>query len=98
MRRTNINFKLNTNISKQLKLTYNPTITYRRDEGAGGDNVGTGGIIDVLKYMPTKGYRQFAKWNTEWVDEDVEQAFDFTNPVDDINKRSEEHTSELQSR
>ena len=99
VRRTNINFKLNTNISKQLKLTYNPTITYRRDEGAGGDNVGTGGIIDVLKYMPTKGYRQFAKWNTEWVDEDVEQAFDFTNPVDDINKNVQKrHSYNLNNR
>ena len=85
VRRTNMNFKLNTNITKRLKFTYNPTVTFRRDEGAGGEYVGTGGIIDVLKYMPTKGYRQFAKWNTSWVDENTEKAFDFTNPVDDIN-------------
>ena len=99
VRRTNANFKLNTNITKNLKFTYNPTITYRRDEGAGGDAVGTGGIIDVLKYMPTKGYRQFAKWNTAWVDEDVEKAFDFTNPVDDINTNVQKrHSYNLNNR
>lgn len=99
VRRTNANFKLNTNITKNLRFTYNPTITYRRDEGAGGDNVGTGGIIDVLKYMPTKGYRQFAKWNSSWVDEDVEQAFDFTNPVDDISKNVQKrHSYNLNNR
>ena len=85
VRRTNINLKLNTNITKNLKFNYNPTITYRRDEGAGGDAVGTGGIIDVLKYMPTAGYRQFASWNKAWVDQDVEQAFSLTNPVNDIS-------------
>ena len=85
VRRTNLNLKLNTQISKNLKFTYNPTITYRRDEGAGGDNIGTGGIIDVLKYMPTKGYRQFAAWNKEWEDEDVANTFNLTNPVDDIS-------------
>ncbi len=99
VRRTNVNLKLNTNITKNLKLTYNPTITYRRDEGAGGDAVGTGGIIDVLKYMPTKGYRQFASWNKAWVDQDVEQAFDLTNPVDDINTNvQKKHTYTLANR
>ena len=99
VRRTNVNLKLNTNITKRLKLTYNPTITYRRDEGAGGEYVGTGGIIDVLKYMPTKGYRQFAKWNTSWVDEDVEKAFDFTNPVEDISTNVQKrHSYNLNNR
>jgi hypothetical protein len=81
VRRTNINLKLATNLHKNLKFNYSPTMTYRRDEGAGGDNIGTGGIIDVLRYMPTKGYRQFAKWNSAWEDADVAQAFNLTNPV-----------------
>ena len=99
VRRTNVNLKLNTNITKRLKLTYKPTLTYRRDEGAGGEYVGTGGIIDVLKYMPTKGYRQFAKWNTSWVDEDVEKAFDFTNPVEDISTNVQKrHSYNLNNR
>ncbi|MBQ0075324.1 MAG: TonB-dependent receptor, partial [Prevotella sp.] len=84
VRRTVLNFKLNTNLHKNLKLSYNPTITYRRDEGAGGEGVGTGGIIDVLKYVPTKGFRQFASRNPKWVDSDEENKFDATNPVADI--------------
>ncbi len=84
VRRTNLSLKLSTQLHKNLKFEYNPTITYRRDEGAGGDNIGTGGIIDVLKYMPTAGYRQFARWNKAWEDEDVANAFALTNPVDDI--------------
>ncbi len=84
VRRTNLSLKLSTQLHKNLKFEYNPTITYRRDEGAGGDNIGTGGIIDVLRYMPTSGYRQFARWNKAWEDEDVTNAFALTNPVDDI--------------
>ena len=49
VRRTNIHTKLQTKILPNLTLQYNPKISYRRDEGAGGDNVGTGGIIDVLR-------------------------------------------------
>ena len=99
VRRTNVNLKLNTNITKRLKLTYNPTITYRRDEGAGGDNVGTGGIIDVLKYMPTQGYRRFASWNSEWEDPDVAESFRLTNPVDDIEKNVQKrHSYNLNNR
>ena len=84
VRRTNLTLKLATQLHPNLKFEYNPTITYRRDEGAGGDNIGTGGIIDVLRYMPTSGYRQFARWNKAWEDEDVTNAFALTNPNDDI--------------
>ena len=84
VRRTNLNLKLATQLHKNLKFEYNPTITYRRDQGAGGDNIGTGGIIDVLRYMPTGGYRQFASWNKAWEDADVAQSFNLTNPVNDI--------------
>ena len=99
VRRTNVNLKLNTEITKNLKFNYSPTITFRRDEGAGGDAVGTGGIIDVLKYMPTKGYREFASYNKAWVDQDIEQAFDLTNPVDDINTNVQKrHSYNLNNR
>ncbi|MDE7147739.1 MAG: SusC/RagA family TonB-linked outer membrane protein, partial [Duncaniella sp.] len=40
VRRTNILTKLSTKILPNLTLQYNPKMTYRRDEGAGGDNVG----------------------------------------------------------
>lgn len=84
VRRTNLNFKLATNITKNLKFTYSPTMTYRRDEGAGGEGVGTGGIIDVLQYRPTKGYRQFGSFNPDFVDADVDADFDENNPVANI--------------
>ncbi|MDE5749708.1 MAG: SusC/RagA family TonB-linked outer membrane protein, partial [Duncaniella sp.] len=42
VRRTNILTKLQTKILPNLTFQYNPKMTYRRDEGAGGSNVGTG--------------------------------------------------------
>ncbi|MDE7148024.1 MAG: SusC/RagA family TonB-linked outer membrane protein, partial [Duncaniella sp.] len=53
---------------------------------AGGDNVGTGGIIDVLRYRPTNGIRERdgAWWPEETIDPDQEQIFSYTNPVSDI--------------
>ena len=84
VRRTNINLKLNTQIARNLKFTYNPTMTYRRDEGAGGEGVGTGGIIDVLKYRPTEGYRAFGSYNSAWTDADVENDFSANNPVANV--------------
>ena len=86
VRRTNINLKLNTNLHKNLKLNYSPTMTYRRDEGAGGDGVGTGGIIDVLKYAPTKGYTQFGTYGSHFtlVDPDALAEWDANNPSSNI--------------
>ena len=86
VRRTNILTKLSTKILPNLTLQYNPKMTYRRDEGAGGDNVGTGGIIDVLRYRPTNGIRERdgAWWPEETIDPDQERLFQYTNPVSDI--------------
>ena len=99
VRRTNLSLKLATQLHKNLKFEYNPTITYRRDEGAGGDNVGTGGIVDVLKYVPTAGYRQFARWNGNWEDADIANAFNETNPVNDIGTNvQKKHTYTLNNR
>ena len=58
VRRTNLNIKTEIDISKKLTLQINPKFIFRRDEGAGGDNIGTGGIIDVLRYRPTNGFRE----------------------------------------
>jgi TonB-linked SusC/RagA family outer membrane protein len=82
--RTNVNFKTNVQISDQLSLQFNPKFTYRRDEGAGGDNVGTGGIIDVLRYRPTNGLREYGFVDPAYADPDEEQLFDLTNPKSDI--------------
>ena len=85
VRRTNIHTKLQTKILPNLTLQFNPKVSYRRDEGAGGDNVGTGGIIDVLRYRPTNGLRELGMyWDEGVADPDAEAAFAYTNPVNDI--------------
>ena len=85
VRRTNITTKLSTKILPNLTFQFNPKMTYRRDEGAGGDNVGTGGIINVLKYRPTNGIREMGGyWDPNTVDQAQENIFSYTNPVNDI--------------
>lgn len=85
VRRTNILTKLQTKITPNLTFQFNPKMTYRRDEGAGGDNIGTGGIIDVLRYRPTNGIREMgAFWPDGTMDPDQEAYFTYTNPVSDI--------------
>ena len=86
VRRTNIHTKLSTKILPNLTLQFNPKVSYRRDEGAGGDNVGTGGIIDVLRYRPTNGIRELGEifWTPGAADPDQEALFQYTNPVNDI--------------
>ena len=84
VRRTNVNFKLNTKITKNLEFTYNPKLTYRRDEGAGGANVGSGGLVDrVLRYQPTAGLRSWGNYSIMESAADAER-FNLTNPVNDI--------------
>lgn len=84
VRRTNLNIKTNMQLSKTLQLQINPKFSYRRQLGAGGDNVGTGGIIDVLKYRPTNGLREFGYIDSAYADPDEEELFNYTNPKNDI--------------
>ena len=84
VRRTNLNIKMNAQLAKNLTMQFNPKMSYRRTEGAGGDNVGSGGIIDVLRYRPTNGLREFAFWDPATVDPDDEAIFEYTNPKSDI--------------
>ncbi|MDE6066830.1 MAG: SusC/RagA family TonB-linked outer membrane protein, partial [Duncaniella sp.] len=88
VRRTNIHTKLSTKILPNLTLQFNPKVSYRRDEGAGGDNVGTGGIIDVLRYRPSNGLRELAGsyWDEGVADPIQEAYFMYTNPVNDIEQ------------
>lgn len=85
VRRTNLNLKTAIDITKNLTLQINPKFTYRRDEGAGGDNIGTGGIIDVLQYRPTNGLREYGYVDPSYADPDEEELFTYTNPKSDIN-------------
>jgi len=92
VRRTNINLKLNVKLAKNLDLTYNPKMTYRRDTGAGGDNVGSGGIIDVLRYRPTSGLRGWGSYQLMESEADAKN-FLLTNPVSDIETNTQKrHT------
>ena len=84
VRRTNLNFKTNVKLSDKLSMQFNPKFTFRRDEGAGGENVGTGGIIDVLKYRPTNGLREFGYIDPSYADPDEAELFNYTNPKSDI--------------
>lgn len=89
VRRTNLNIKLDAKITRNLTLTINPRFTFRRDEGAGGSNIGSGGIIDVLQYRPTNGLREFAFWDPSTVDADDEAIFQYTNPKNDISTNTQ---------
>ena len=86
VRRFNLNTKVVAQITPNLTLNYNPKFTYRRDIGAGGSRVGTNGIIDILRYRPTNGLREFAWWDPRTVDPDDEAIFAYTNPVSDIGQ------------
>jgi len=85
VRRTIANFKLNVNITDNLLFKFNPKFTFRRDQGAGGEHVGTGGIIDVLQYRPTNGLREFGYVDPTYADKDEEELFTYTNPKSDID-------------
>ena len=85
VRRTNLNLKTDFEISKYVSLKVNPKFNFRRDEGAGGDNVGTGGIIDVLRYRPTNGFREYGYIDPSYADPDEENLFTYTNPKSDIS-------------
>ena len=84
VRRTNLNVKTNVQISDKLSMQFNPKFTFRRDNGAGGEHIGTGGIIDVLKYRPTNGLREFGYIDPSYADPNEEELFTYTNPKSDI--------------
>ena len=84
VRRTNLNFKTNVQVTKNFSIQFNPKFSFRRDEGAGGEHVGTGGIIDVLQYRPTNGLREFGYIDPAYADPAEEELFNYTNPKSDI--------------
>ena len=48
------------------------------------DNIGTGGIIDVLRYRPTNGLREFGYIDPSYAAPDEEALFTYTNQKSDI--------------
>lgn len=86
VKRTNVNTKFSADLSKNVKLLINPRFTYRQNSGAGAGNVGSGGIIGVLRYRPTNGIREFSHVPAEDIDPDEERLFEYNNPKGDINQ------------
>ena len=84
VRRTNLNVKTNVQITDKLSMQFNPKFSFRRNTGAGGEHVGTGGIIDVLQYRPTNGLREFGYIDPSYADPNEEELFTYTNPKNDI--------------
>ncbi len=84
--RTNMNLKLSIKFNDYVKLLINPRITYRRDTGAGADNVGKNGIVGVLRYHPVDGIRTTGRWSDNLQNEDEEDAFAITNPLNEIDE------------
>ncbi|TJZ59922.1 TonB-dependent receptor [Sphingobacterium olei] len=84
--RTNVNTKLNADLAKNVKLLINPRFTYRQDRGPGADKVGGGGLINVLRYRPTNGLREFSFLPAEDIDPEDERFFAYTNPKGDIDQ------------
>ncbi len=77
--RTNLNVKTNVQISDKLSMQFNPKFTFRRDNGAGGEHIGTGGIIDVLKYRPANGLREYGYIDPSYADPNEEELLTYTN-------------------
>lgn len=86
VRRTNMNTKINAQLSPKVRLLINPRFTYRRDLGAGASGIGTQGLIGVLNYRPTNGLREFTNYDEEWQDFAVERYWALASPMDDINQ------------
>ena len=84
--RTNANTKINVKVSDKINILLNPRFSYRQNRGAGADAVGGGGIMDVLRYRPTNGLRDFAWFSPEITDPDEEAAFQYTNPKGDMDQ------------
>lgn len=91
--RTNVNTKFSAELSPKVKILINPRFIYRQDRGNGADAVGGGGIMDVLRYRPTNGLREFSTIPTEDMDPDQERLFQYTNPKGDIDQNYQKKNS-----
>ncbi|WP_207424369.1 SusC/RagA family TonB-linked outer membrane protein [Desertivirga brevis] len=84
--RTNVNTKFAADLSKKVKVQINPRFIYTQNRGNGADAIGSGGLIDVLRYRPTNGLREFSYLPTEDIDPEDERSFQYTNPKGDIDQ------------
>ncbi len=86
VRRTNLNTKIDVQITKNLSLLINPRITYRRDIGAGADGIGSGGLIGVLRYRPTNGLREVMYRDDKVINYGDEKYWILSSPLEEINQ------------
>lgn len=86
VRRTNMNTKLNITVSPKVQILINPRFTYRRDLGAGSSNIGTNGLVGVLRYRPTNGLREYASPAEQMLSYDEEKYWAMSSPKDDIDQ------------
>ena len=86
--RTNINTKINIDVAPNLRVLLNPRLNFRRNTGAGAGDVGSGGIVDVLRFRPTDGTREYAFFNgiEQVLNPLEEESFAFDNPRDRITQ------------
>ena len=82
--RTNVNTKLSIDVTPTLKILLNPRISFRRNRGAGANEVGDGGIVDVLRYRPTNGLRDFWYADPNVLDQRKELNYMENNPGERI--------------
>ncbi len=86
VQRTNFNMKLNAQLAKNLSLLINPRFTIRTDDGDGAKGFGKAGIVDVLRYRPHNGVREFAYIDPSYADPLEEAQWAISNPVNDVDQ------------
>lgn len=84
--RTNVNMKFDIRVSPTLKILLNPRFTHRTEDGGGAESFGKGSIMDVLRYRPTNGLRDFTHQDPQLLDPDEEKYFEYSNPKGDIDQ------------
>lgn len=87
--RTNVLTRFYAELSPRLKVELVPRFTYRQKRGTGAGAVGRGGLIDVLRYRPTNGLREFSYLPPEDIDPEDERYFEYNNPKGDIEQNYE---------
>ncbi len=93
--RNNLNFKLNTEISKKVNVDFNTRLAYTIIDGAGVSS-GSGSttrLRNSVKYAPTKGLREFsASLDDDESTNNPESASLLFNPIESTNDEYKQDT------
>lgn len=85
--RTNLNFKLNHEIFKNLKIEYNTRFAQKINNGTGL------GVTGALQYKPTNGLRDYSYLPPEDVDLEDEQQYQIIPPSSQAEQNYRKQTS-----